>query len=77
MILDSAYCPTYICARQTKQTLSAVVGLGHGLTILQLLSYKFHLIGHFVSVIHVSVPGQPSNQLLQTEYQQSNVKLLS
>lgn len=59
---------TYVCDRNTKKTLSVVVHLGHSLTLLQLLAYTLHLIGHLIGVLNVSMTCKPSNQHLSTQH---------
>lgn len=56
---------TYVCDRNTKQTFSGVVGLGHSLALLKLLACTPHLVGHLMGMINVCVARKPSNQHLK------------
>lgn len=55
---------TYVCDWNTKQTFSVVVGLGHSLALLKLLTYTSHLVSRLMGMMDVCLASKPSNQYL-------------
>lgn len=66
-MLDTLF-STHISDGNPKETLSVVVGLGHSLGLLKLLTCTPHLIGYLMGTINVCVGRKPSNQNLQTQF---------